>query len=264
MHLRVLASGSKANVLLLRSGATRILIDAGLGIRKLTAAFEEIGDSPDCLSAIFLTHEHADHARALSRLLRRHPIPVFASPGTLERLRPKLPERAQASAMTEGFVEVEPFRVHSIPISHDAADPVAYVIASGDHRVVVATDLGEVPDALSRALSDSTCAVIESNHDEDLLESGPYPRILKDRIRSSSGHLSNRQTADALAACGRNGLQHVVLAHISAENNDPELALNSARRALEGRDVQIHLTAQGVPGPYLDLSLTQTYSNHER
>ena len=107
-------------------------------------------------------------------------------------------------------------------------------------RITVATDLGEVPEELAVALQHSTCTVLESNHDEDLLENGPYPQLLKDRIRSSMGHLSNRQTAAALTVCKGNGLRHVILAHLSAENNDPLLARDSAERALAGtRDASL-------------------------
>lgn len=254
MHLFVLASGSKANSILLREGNTRILIDAGLGIRKLTAALESIGEYPQYLNAIFITHEHADHTRCLNRLAPYARVKVYGSLGTLMNLEGKAHAKQELVAMNGDVIEVGPFAIKAIPVTHDAAEPTAFHITVGRERITIATDLGEVPEELSCALKHSTCAVLESNHDEDLLEHGAYPQILKDRIRSSRGHLSNRQTAAALSACKGNGLRHVILAHLSEENNDPLLARETAERALAGSSTKVYLTAQQTVGPFLDLT----------
>jgi phosphoribosyl 1,2-cyclic phosphodiesterase len=254
MQLFVLASGSKANSVLLRDGDTRILIDAGLGIRKMLVALESIGEHPQNLNAIFVTHEHADHTRSLNRLAPYARVKVYGSAGTLSCLEGKAHAKQQFVAMNGEIIEVGPFAVSAIPVSHDAAEPTAFHIITEHERITIATDLGVVPAELSDALQHSTCAVLESNHDEDLLEQGPYPQILKDRIRSSSGHLSNRQTADALQKCRDNGLRHVILAHLSVDNNDPVIALESARQAMAGCETEVYLTAQQTLGPFLDLS----------
>ncbi|MBU1921103.1 MBL fold metallo-hydrolase [bacterium] len=254
MHLYVLASGSKANSVLLRDGNTRILIDAGLGIRKMTTALESIGEYPQYLNAIFITHEHADHTRCLNRLAPYAKVKVYGSLGTLMNLEGKAHAKQELVAMNGDVIQVGPFSVTAIPVTHDAAEPTAFHITTERERITIATDLGEVPEELSCALMHSTCAVLESNHDEDLLESGPYPQLLKDRIRSSLGHLSNKQTAEALTVCKGNGLRHVILAHISEENNDPLLARASAEQALAGTDTQVYLTAQQTVGPFLDLT----------
>jgi phosphoribosyl 1,2-cyclic phosphodiesterase len=130
---------------------------------------------------------------------------------------------------------------------------MAYAIEVEHQIITVATDLGEVCPELQDAMRHAACAVIESNHDEQLLAAGSYPPYLKERIRSSTGHLSNRQTANALSLCGKNGLKHVVLAHLSEENNDPSLAHGCATSALCNETVAVHLTAQGVMGPFLTL-----------
>ena len=253
MQLCILASGSKANSLLLRDGDTRILIDAGLGIRRLLAALAELGEQPAGLDAIFLTHEHADHTRALNRLQPYADIPAYGSAGTLARLEAKAHRKQRFTAMNSEAIDVGCFTVQAIPVSHDAAEPSGFSITANQDRITVATDLGEVSPELSGALIHSACIVLESNHDEELLECGPYPQVLKDRIRSSLGHLSNRQTAEALAACRDNGLRHVVLAHISEDNNDPLLAKSFAEAALEGCEVEVHLTTQRTLGPILEL-----------
>jgi phosphoribosyl 1,2-cyclic phosphodiesterase len=254
LHLFVLASGSKANSVLLRDGDTRILIDAGLGIRKLLAALESIGEHPRHLSAIFVTHEHADHTRGLNRLLPHAHVRVFGSAGTLSCLESKVSTKQELIAMNGETVEVGSFVIRAVPVSHDAAEPTAYHITTSREQITIATDLGVVSRELADALMHSTCTILESNHDEKLLEYGSYPQILKDRIRSSMGHLSNRQTAEALTDCCGNGLRHVILAHISDENNDPALALSTAKRALKDTDTEVYLTAQQTMGPFLDLS----------
>ncbi len=253
MQVIVLASGSKANALLLRDNGTRILVDAGLGIRGLLAALQHAGEYPQNIHAVFLTHEHSDHTRGLDGLLKKVSIPVYATAGTLAAISPGFMRKQKAFPMNGVAVDVGPFTVRALDISHDAAEPVAYQIHCGHETVTVATDLGEVSPKLHKAFCESTVAVIESNHDEELLRTGSYPEVLKQRIASSTGHLSNRQTADVLCDCRNNALKHVVLAHLSEENNHPDLARDSARTALDNPEIAVHLTAQRTFGPLLTL-----------
>ncbi len=254
MFLSILASGSKANALLLRDNDTRILVDAGLGIRALMFALQELGEKPENINAVFITHEHTDHTRGLDSLLRKTQIPVYATAGTLNALSPGFMRKQKAFPMNGVAVDVGPFTARAISISHDAAEPVAYQIHCGNQVITVATDLGEVSPELHQAFTESTVAVIESNHDEELLRSGPYPELLKVRIAGKRGHLSNRQTANVLRDCCNKNLKHVVLAHLSEENNYPPLAQDSARVALNNPEIGVHLTAQKVLGPLLTIS----------
>ncbi|MCC6476371.1 MBL fold metallo-hydrolase [bacterium] len=253
MRLSVLASGSKANSILLREGDTRILVDAGLGIRAMLLALQQIGERPDLIDAIFLTHEHSDHTRGLGRLLNKAPIPVYATHGTLDAISPGFARKQKAFPMNGEAVDIGPFTVSAIGVSHDAAEPAAFHIQTESDVVTIATDLGEVSRELSQAFRDSTIAVIESNHDEELLRTGPYPEVLKVRIASSTGHLSNHQTAQVLHRCRNRNLKHVVLAHLSEENNHPQLARSSACEALDNPEIAVHLTAQKTLGPILSL-----------
>lgn len=251
MLVSVLASGSLANSLFIRHGDSRILIDAGLGVRSLLFALQELGEQPANLSAIFITHEHSDHTKGLNSLLKKTQAPVYATAGTLGAISPGFMRRQKAFPINGSLVDVGPFTVRAIHVSHDAAEPAAYQIHCGHEVVTVATDLGEVSPDLHSAFCESTIAVIESNHDEELLRTGPYPELLKQRIASNTGHLSNRQTSAVLRECKK--LKHTVLAHLSEENNHPDLARDSARTALDNPEIAVHLTAQKTLGPILTL-----------
>jgi phosphoribosyl 1,2-cyclic phosphodiesterase len=251
--LYVLASGSKANAYLLSDGSKRILIDAGLGIRSMTAALGAAAVRFDQIAAVFITHDHTDHVRGLGKLLEKSRAPLYASAGTLAAVDYMVPARIHTVPLNGDGVEIGSFAVQGIPVPHDAAGPMAYFVENGRHRVTVATDLGEVPRSLAAALARSTAAVLESNHDVQMLKNGPYPEILKQRILSGTGHLSNVQTAAALAACRGNGLAHVVLAHISDENNDPLLARAASAAALDSGETTLHLSSRSSSGPFLQL-----------
>ncbi len=253
LRICVLASGSKANAVFLRSDETRILVDVGLGIRALPRVLQAIHERMEDISAVFITHEHTDHTRGLGRFLERSRAAVFASAGTLGCVDPVIPARCRTHALNGEASEFGPFVVRAIPVPHDAAEPVAFELLVAGQRIVVATDLGEVPAALQSAIAHASVAVLESNHDEELLRTGSYPELLKERIASETGHLSNRQTATALAACMGNGLTHAILAHISEENNKPTLARQSAEDALDGSGAVIHVTAQLTIGPMIDV-----------
>ena len=252
--LSILASGSKANAILICEDKTRILIDAGLGIRLMTAALGEVSVRLGDLSAVLITHEHTDHVRGLAKLLERSKAPIYASAQTLTAVDYMLPARVRATAMNGESLEIGSFAVHGIPVPHDASGPLAYHLQSGGHRITVATDLGEVPSELSPVLAKSNTLVFESNHDEQMLIGGSYPEFLKERILSEYGHLSNRQCAAALSACKGNGLKTVVLAHLSDENNRPELARASAEKALEDSGAELYVTTRTASGPFLNLS----------
>jgi phosphoribosyl 1,2-cyclic phosphodiesterase len=251
--LSVLASGSKANAILICEDKTKILIDAGLGIRNMTAALTEVGLRPTDLTAILITHEHTDHVRGLAKLLERSHVSLYASAATLAAVDYMTPARVRTTAMNGETVQIGSFAVHGISVPHDASGPLAYHLQTGTHRITLATDLGEVPPALSEILAHSTALIFESNHDEQMLRDGSYPDFLKTRILSSNGHLSNRQSAEALAKCKGNGLQAVVLAHLSDENNLPELARASAHDALKDTGAELHVTTRSTSGPFLEL-----------
>jgi phosphoribosyl 1,2-cyclic phosphodiesterase len=253
LQLFVLASGSKANAMLLCNGSHRLLIDAGLGVRSMTTALGSVSVRFDQISAVLLTHDHTDHVRGLSKLLEKSRAPLYASANTLDAVDWLVPARIRTVPLNGEAVEIGAFAVRGISVPHDAAGPLAYHFETGSQRVTLATDLGEVPPELAAALAHSQSIVLESNHDVEMLRTGAYPEILKRRILSNMGHLSNAQTAAALAECRGNGLRTVVLAHISDENNDPELAHQASSAVLDTAQTSLHLTSRTSSGPFLTL-----------
>ncbi|MBO5020251.1 MAG: MBL fold metallo-hydrolase [Clostridia bacterium] len=229
-----LFSGSDGNATLISSGETNILIDAGVSFRRLNAALLESGVDIDSLSAVFVTHEHTDHIQGLKTLLKSAKIPVFASPDTLNTLIDKniLPKEANATPIEDG-VEIHNIFVSRFATSHDCSGSSGYVLKVKDgQKVAVCTDLGFVSDEVRSALLGCDTVLIESNHDVSMLQKGPYPPQLKMRILSDKGHLSNNVCAAELPSLLRSGTKRIILGHISKNNNNPMLAINTARTAL--------------------------------
>ncbi len=241
--------------MLVDTGDARILIDCGLGVRTLAPLMQSVGAHLKDLNAIMITHEHTDHMRGLERVLpHARSAAVYATDGTLSGVEPVVPARTTMYVVGEDAFEIGPVVVQAIPTPHDANEPCAYHLTIGEHRLLVATDMGEVTPEIAAALQSSTVAVFESNHDEVMLANGSYPEILKRRIRSNLGHLSNRQCAAALTDTVDTELSTIILAHLSDENNHPDVARASAESVLNGRGCDLHVTRQGVTGPYLNFS----------
>lgn len=229
-----LFSSSKGNSYYIQGNGSAILIDAGRNLKQIELAMKENGLEMHCVRAIFVTHEHTDHISALKVLLKRYDIPLFASRGTLENLTQydKVPASARMNVI-ENIVETGDFRVQRVETSHDAAEPCGYFITTPDgRRLSIVTDTGFLTEDARLAISRSRLAVVESNHDIDMLREGPYPYILKKRILSDNGHLSNAACAEALPDFVGAGLTRIILGHLSEENNTPHLALSESVDAL--------------------------------
>lgn len=256
LRLAVLGSGSEGNAVVVRAGSTAVLVDAGFPRDTLAERLAAIGENLEALTAILLTHEHGDHARAAGSLARGLGIPVYLTRGTFEALGERLrqgdgrvaPGTAfirPGSAFSVGALTIEPFAV-----PHDAADPVAYCLSMGGLRVGICTDLGCVTYLTLERLKGCRLLVLEANHDARLLTDGAYHAGLKRRIAGRHGHLSNEEMGRILEAVAPTGVSHVVLAHLSRENNRPELALAAAEAALaraDRRDVRLVVASQDVP-----------------
>lgn len=237
MRLSVLASGSKGNAVLVEMDGTRLLVDVGIGLRRLKACLTALGLSLDALDGVLLTHEHRDHVAGLGALLREVPLPVYSRPGTIAALpqRELLPSACLhpfRGDMTLGAVQVAPF-----PLSHDAAEPVGYRVR-GSRTCTVATDLGFVTGAVQDAIEGTDVLVLEANHDPATLRQGRYPWPLKQRILSNRGHLSNLDAAWTLARMKKRPAQ-VFLAHLSEENNRPALAKETVQDILRRQGVEL-------------------------
>ena len=230
-HIEAISSGSCGNAYLIGYGQTQFLIDCGLSARTLCASLTQLGTAPEDLCAVFLTHEHIDHVRALSVLRKRSAALLYLAQPTAAVLGEAVCGRDIVFTIGETY-SVGPFEITSFPLSHDSACCVGYRIvltAGGQHRTLCfATDTGVVTPQLRAAAQGADFAILEANHDENMLLAGPYPYPLKRRILSDLGHLSNDSCAAALPEFIKAGSTRFVLAHLSRENNIPALAYQTS------------------------------------
>jgi phosphoribosyl 1,2-cyclic phosphodiesterase len=241
-----LSSGSGGNATLVEAWRapherpTRLLVDCGLGPRRLRAALQLRGCDIADLDAVFLTHEHSDHVAGVRALQRRFGTTVWASAGTWSAVaRPTLddPDRWPARLARHGeAIDVGDLKVQPFAVPHDAAEPLQLVCSFGRWRLGIVTDIGEPVDAVAAALAGCDALLLECNHDAQMLAEGAYPAWLKRRIGGLHGHLSNAQSTALLAACRHAGLRHVVAAHLSLHNNTPALALAALAQGLRADD----------------------------
>lgn len=248
MQIHVLASGSTGNSVFLDFKHTKILVDAGISTRRIKNSLGELGVEIEELDGVVITHEHRDHVSGLATMTKKYSIPIYASKNTWDAMycRELIPEvccKVLPTSLEIGEVRVEPFS-----ISHDAADPVGFRFFSDNLKYSVVTDLGFVTEEVKQAIALSDILVLESNHDLDMLENGPYPWHLKKRILSNRGHLSNYDAGWTLARLERKPKMQVFLAHMSQKNNDPQVAMETVSNILTqygcklGSEIELHRT----------------------
>ena len=241
LRLTVLGSGSKGNAMVLAGDDGAVLVDAGFGPRSLARRLAAASCDPTQIVALVLTHEHADHSHGVVAAAQKWNWPVYASRGTIAAMR-QISRRARFRHVKWHPLDAEGaalgnLHVRGYNVSHDAAEPLAIVLEENRSgaRVGVAVDLGTAPPALSSAFAYLDLLMVESNHDRTMLRQGPYPAVLKRRIASRTGHLSNDAAAQFAASCSHAGLRQVVLAHLSETNNDPAVAVTTVSNALRAR-----------------------------
>jgi phosphoribosyl 1,2-cyclic phosphodiesterase len=270
-RISILASGSTGNSVLLETERATLLIDAGLGRKEMQRRFEALGrQQPARVDAILITHEHSDHSSGLAQMAREWDCPAYLTEPTHRAIvemyaeDPEKPGKKATIGRVEyiragerfeiGDIEVNPFA-----IPHDAADPVGFSFRVNGAKVAITTDLGYLPELVKHHLREADFLILESNHDLDMLKVGPYPWYIKQRVMSRTGHLSNTVVSEFLADSevfdGR--AQHLVLAHLSEQNNTPDVARISAEEALGRRPAacafrgSLHIAAQRTPlGPF--------------
>ena len=224
-QVHIFASGSKGNAILVQGGGVAILLDAGISARRIEAHLSALNISLHELAGIFITHEHADHVRGLPALAKKTDIPVFARERTwLALANLKAIKHAQRRLLPKEQMSVGDLTIRPFEVSHDAAEPVGFNVFCGARKGAFATDLGFGGREVKEALADSDIIVLEANHDPLLLAQGDYPPFLKKRISSRNGHLSNAQAGKLLADVAGKKEATVFLAHLSQNNNRPELA----------------------------------------
>jgi phosphoribosyl 1,2-cyclic phosphodiesterase len=258
VSLTVLASGSKGNCSIVAGGRTRILVDAGLSARATMKRMKAIGEDPG-LSAILISHEHSDHIYGLATLAKKLCVPVYVTGATHEACRKIFRQQRGAPwncAQLETFTAGDSFHIGDIAVSsftvpHDAADPVGFTFRAEGVQLAIVTDLGYLPASVRQHVRGCDVVMLESNHDVEMLRVGPYPWSVKQRVMSRVGHLSNDALAEFFSSDYDGNAAFVVLAHLSEQNNHPELARQAAERALGRRRTLLHnrvlLASQSAP-----------------
>ncbi|HHW31835.1 MAG TPA: MBL fold metallo-hydrolase [Clostridiaceae bacterium] len=248
-----LYSGSSGNSLFIGVGKTKILIDAGLSGIKITKALSLIDESPEELCAILITHDHVDHVKGAGILSRRYNIPIYANGGTWEVMKNLIGPVALENIKvfnTGTILDIGSLTVKSFPIPHDAAEPVGFNFFAENKKITVATDIGHINPELIENLEGSELILLESNHDVEMLRTGPYPWPLKKRISGGMGHLSNDKAGKVVCNLAKKGSSKFFLGHLSRENNFPELAYQTVYNVLcenkieVGKDVTLEVATR--------------------
>ncbi len=243
MRLVSIASGSSGNCIYAGTDNTHILIDAGISNKRIEQGLNDIGVKGSELDGVFITHEHSDHVKGLGVLARKHGVPIYATKETLEEIGQMkylgdYPKDLFHPIMPDALVCIGDMEVKPFSIDHDAATPVAYRIKSGQKSAAVATDMGHFDQYIIEHLQGLDALVLESNHDVRMLETGPYPYYLKRRILSDHGHLSNDNAGRLLNHILHDNMRHILLGHLSKENNYEELAYETVKLEIDQGDSQ--------------------------
>ena len=253
MTVSVLGSGSRGNATFVKTDGVRLLIDAGMSRKEISKRLESIGEDPDGIDAVLVTHEHNDHACGVKALMKELPVQVFMTWGTIRALHAEEYE-LNGSAIVPvppgvpfGIADTE---VLPFVVPHDATEPVAFSLTCCGVKITQLTDIGYLPDHVAYRLRGSSMLILESNHDLEMLRVGPYPWNLKQRLMGRYGHLSNSAVARFIREQYDGEADHVVLAHLSSKNNHPEIARREAAMALRDRGLSgtdLGVTSQDEP-----------------
>jgi len=239
LYIASLNSGSNGNCYYIGNNQEAVLIDAGLSCRETERRMRRLGLSLALVKAIFISHEHDDHIRGLEVLSRRYQLPVYITDPTLEQCRfPPDPPLTKSFSAGEA-ITIGGLSILAFPKAHDASDPYSFVVSSPTVRVGIFTDIGVVCENLIRHFTQCHAAFLETNYDEEMLEKGRYPWPLKNRIRGGNGHLSNRQALELFAAYRPPFMSHLLLSHLSQDNNSPELARTLFEQQAEGITITV-------------------------
>jgi len=245
-----LASGSRGNAALVEFGSTLLMIDCGLPTKTVEERLRAVDREPRDVTAILVTHEHADHAQGVGGFSKRYNTPIWMTPGTASALRTlaRVHHLSPHRELTVGGIAVQPY-----PVPHDAREPCQFTFSAGGRRLGMLTDAGHITPHIFERLSSCDALALECNHDLPSLQRGPYPESLKARVASRFGHLNNGQSTELLGRLDASRLQWVIGLHLSERNNTPEHVRGTLRPALEKAHYPLHLATQDAPSEWLAL-----------
>ncbi|MFN8007127.1 MAG: MBL fold metallo-hydrolase [Terriglobia bacterium] len=256
IKISVLASSSSGNCTFIATSRVRILLDAGISPTQIRKRLHSIGESLDQLDAVVVSHEHTDHVNGLTSLLNKKNIPVYIARDTLEAISPRvICERVEFIKAGQDFW-IQDLSIHAFSIPHDATNPLGFCFEAEGVRIGHVTDLGYLTELVIQRLKGCDAMVLESNHDLEMLKVGPYPWPLKQRIMSRHGHLSNDVVGRFLTGEFDGAARHIVLAHLSENNNHPDIVRMVAAQALEPRGFDLenlHVASKSAPSPMICL-----------
>ncbi len=254
MSVCMLASGSKGNAIYISDGKTSVLVDAGLSGIEIERRLAARGILPESLDAILVTHEHTDHVQGVGILSRRYSLPVYISLNTLEAAAPQIGKIKEVIHFQCGVTfTLGSLTVHPFSTSHDAEDPAGFTISQNGRKIGIATDLGIATFLVKTHLQKCSLLILESNHDNQMLEDGPYPWSVKQRIKSRTGHLSNEEAQGLLKKVRHPQLEYVILAHMSETNNTPQKVLEVVGKVINSRHTCLDVATQDKCGELLCL-----------
>ena len=255
LTLCMLSSGSKGNSIYISDGSTSILVDAGLSGIEIERRMKSKELFPEKLDAIVVSHEHADHIHGVGVLSRRYRIPVYISRKTFKAASPFIGEICEYNKFECGeMFTINNLSFHPFSISHDAEDTAGFTVSNSSTKIGIATDLGIATTMVKEHLKKCSVLILEANHDPDMLANGPYPWPLKQRIKSRTGHLSNEQSKALLQEIQHDGLEHVILSHLSETNNTPQKAVSVVGQAITCGRPKLDVASQYHCGAILQIS----------
>jgi len=238
-----LFSGSTGNCTYIASENTKILIDAGVSCVRISKALAELNTNLDEIDAILVTHEHSDHTKGLTTIAKKYHVPIYTSSKTWKMMESlKVVETCQLTFTPNKEFEIGDFKIFPFSIPHDAIDPCGFSILAENKKITLATDIGHLTREIVSYMEHSDILLLESNYDTATLKCGSYPYFLKERILGEKGHLSNDMASKAVSYLCKNGVNNIILGHLSRENNFPELAYQTAINELNASNLTCNLT----------------------
>ena len=252
LFITSLNSGSNGNCYYVGNAQEAVLIDAGISCRETEKRMLRLGLSMGKVKAIFISHEHGDHIRGLTVMAKKYRIPVYITPGTIRNSKLELPEDLVNSFSSHQVIEIGSLQITCFPKIHDAAEPHSFMVSCEDIKVGVFTDLGIVCEQLTYHFKQCDAAFLETNYDEELLQNGNYPYYLKKRISDGFGHLSNRQALELFTTSRPANLTHLLLAHLSKDNNNPLLVESLFKE--HAQDTMIIVASRDMETPLFTIS----------